>query len=95
MDAKRGITAVVIVVGMDQPGIVAAVAAYLAARNINIRDISQSFAHEFFTIIMIVEFTDSSGTIKEVEAELKDAVQDKNLFVSIQHEDVFRAMHRI
>jgi len=92
-----GITAVVIVVGMDQPGIVAAVSTVLASKNINIRDISQSYAHEFFTIILIVEFADDSGTIKEVETAIKDALRerDMNLFVSIQHEDVFRAMHRI
>ena len=90
-----GLTAVIIVVGMDQPGIVAAVSTVLASRNINIRDISQSYAHEFFTMILIVEFADNSGTIKEVEAAIKDVVREMNLFVSIQHEDVFRAMHRI
>ena len=90
-----GFRAIVIVVGEDHPGIVAAVSAALARRNINIRDISQSYAHEFFTMILIVEFAEDSGTIKDAEAELKDAVSDMNLFVSIQHEDVFRAMHRI
>lgn len=90
-----GFKAVVIVVGMDQPGIVAAVSTILARRSINIRDISQNYAHEFFTMILVVEFTDESGTLKDVEAELKEEVKDMGVFVSIQHEDVFRAMHRI
>ena len=90
-----GITAVLIVVGMDQPGVVAAVSAVLASKNINIRDISQTYAHELFTLIMIVEFSEDSGTIKEVEALIKETVHEMNLFVTIQHEDVFRAMHRI
>ena len=90
-----GFIAVVIVVGQDQPGIVAAVTAVLAQRRINIRDISQNYAHEFFTMILVVEFADDSGTLKEVEAELKEVVKDMGVFVSIQHEDVFRVMHRI
>ena len=90
-----GTSAVLIVVGMDQPGVVAAVSAVLASKSINIRDISQTYAHDLFTLIMIVEFSDDSGTIKEVEAAIKETVADMNLFVTIQHEDVFQAMHRI
>jgi ACT domain-containing protein len=87
--------AVVIVVGADQPGIVARVTTVLAQHMINIRDISQNYAHEFFTMILVVEFADESGTLKEVEDEIKEAVQDMGVFISIQHEDVFRVMHRI
>ena len=80
---------------MDKPGIVAGVSTVLAKHNVNIMDISQSYAQEFFTMIMVVDFEKSSSTLKEVNNELKKLGEEIGIFVSIQHEDVFKAMHRI
>ena len=87
--------AIVSVIGMDKPGIVAGVSTVLAKHNVNIMDISQSYAQEFFTMIMVVDFEKSSSTLKEVNNELKKLGEEIGIFVSIQHEDVFKAMHRI
>lgn len=87
--------AIVSVIGMDKPGIVATVSTVLAENNINITDISQSYAGEFFTMIMVVDFEKTEVTLKEVDEKLKEACDKIGIFVSIQHEDVFRAMHRI
>lgn len=87
--------AIVSVIGMDKPGIVAGVSTVLAKYNVNITDISQSYAKEFFTMIMVVDFEKSSHSLKEVNEELKKLGEEIGIFVSIQHEDVFKAMHRI
>ena len=87
--------AIVSVVGMDKPGIVAGVSTTLSKHMVNIRDISQSFAHEFFTMIMVVDFENSDSSLKEVSDDLKKVGEEIGIFVSIQHEDVFRRMHRI
>ena len=58
-------------------------------------DIAQSYANEFFTMILIVDFEKSKATLKEMSQKLKVVGEKIGLFVSIQHEDVFRAMHRI
>lgn len=87
--------AIVSVIGMDKPGIVAGVSTVLANHNVNITDISQSYAQEFFTMIMVVNFEKSSSTLKEVDEDLKKIGEKIGVFVSIQHEDVFKAMHRI
>ena len=87
--------AIVSVIGMDRPGIVAGVSTVLANHNINITDISQSYAQEFFTMIMVVDFETSQSSLKEVNDELKKLGEKIGIFVSIQHEDVFKAMHRI
>lgn len=87
--------AIVSVVGIDKPGIVAGVSTLLAKHMVNIRDISQSFAHEFYTMIMVVDFKNSKSSLKEVSDDLKKVGEEIGIFVSIQHEDVFRRMHRI
>ncbi|MFX1338817.1 MAG: ACT domain-containing protein [Promethearchaeota archaeon] len=87
--------AIVSVIGLDKPGIVAGVSTVLANHNVNITDISQSYAQEFFTMIMVVDFEKSKSSLKEVNDELKKLGEEIGLFVSIQHEDVFKAMHRI
>lgn len=80
---------------MDKPGIVAAVSTTLANFNVNITDISQYYAGEFFTMIMVVDFSTSENTLKEVADQLKITGDKMGMFISIQHEDIFRAMHRI
>ena len=87
--------AIVSVIGMDKPGIVAGVSTVLANHSVNITDISQSYAQEFFTMIMVVDFESSSSTLKDVDEDLKKIGEKIGVFVSIQHEDVFKAMHRI
>ncbi len=89
--------AIVSVVGIDKPGIVASVSTCLAENQINIIDIAQSYANEFFTMILIVDFDTNKNniTLKELAAKLKVVGEEIGLFISVQHEDVFRAMHRI
>lgn len=87
--------AIISVVGLDQPGIVAAVSTVLAKHRVNINDINQSYAHEFFTMILVVDFTQADATLKQVNDEMQEAGKKLGLFVTVQHEDVFKAMHRI
>jgi len=87
--------AVVSVIGMDKPGIVAGVSTVLADNKVNITDISQSYAGEFFTMIMVVDFAQTEVTLKDVAEQLKKEGDKIGVFVSIQHEDIFKAMHRI
>ncbi|MFX0073605.1 MAG: ACT domain-containing protein [Candidatus Hermodarchaeota archaeon] len=87
--------AIVSVIGMDKPGIVAGVSTILAKHQVNITDISQSYAQEFFTMIMVVDFEKSPSTLKEVDEDLKKVGDEIGVFISIQHEDIFKAMHRI
>jgi len=87
--------AIVSVIGIDKPGLVAGVSTVLANHSVNITDISQSYAQEFFTMIMVVDFEKSKSTLKEVDSDLKKLGEKIGVFVSIQHEDVFKAMHRI
>lgn len=85
--------AVITVTGVDHPGIVAAVTTELAKLNVNIEDISQTILQDFFTMIMLV---DVRGVKRSEVQKALDRVADKQkVKIIMQHEDLFRYMHRV
>jgi ACT domain-containing protein len=92
MDAYN---AIVSVAGTDQVGIIAKVTAFFAARDINIVDISQTILSGNFVMMMMVDLSRHSGDIETIKAELKDLGTSTNVDISMMHEKVFNAMHRI
>lgn len=85
--------AVVTVVGKDKSGIIARVTAYLAEAGVNVEDISQTVLQDWFAMIMLVETGRVQiGELRKGAAELAKSV---GVDISVQHEDIFTAMHRI
>lgn len=91
-DKERGF---VTVIGCDQVGIIAKVAGILAASHVNILDISQTVLQGYFTMIMIVDISGSQDNITELRQKLEDAGDEIGVKITLQHEDIFRFMHRI
>jgi ACT domain-containing protein len=87
--------AIITVVGTDQVGIIAKVSGFLAERNINIADISQTILSGNFVMMMMVEFSPSSKPLEEVKKEAASLGESLDVSISIMHEKVFSAMHRI
>ena len=87
--------AIVTVVGGDKVGIIAKVSAYLAERNINIEDISQTILNGNFVMMMSVNLGSSSVDHKQLKQELESLGETLKMSISIMHEKVFSAMHRI
>jgi ACT domain-containing protein len=87
--------AIITVVGSDKVGIIAKVSAFLAERNINIEDISQTVLSGYFVMMMMVNLTASSKALEEVKNELSGLGESLNVSISMMHEKVFSAMHRI
>ena len=87
--------AIVTVLGKDRVGIIAEVCAVLAARGVNVLDISQTVLREYFTMIMLVDISACSSPFSELADELKRTGAEKALDIRIQREDIFNAMHRI
>jgi ACT domain-containing protein len=90
-----GMNAIITVVGTDQVGIIARVSGFLSERNINIADISQTILSGNFVMVMMVEFSRDSRSLEAVKAELADLSASLGVSISIMHEKVFSAMHRI
>lgn len=86
--------AVVTVMGNDRVGIVAGITRCLSESEVNIVDISQTLLQGIFAMILLVEIPDGVDLMA-----LKDTLEsegDKHgVRIVVQHEDVFRYMHRI
>ena len=87
--------AIITVVGSDKVGIIAKVSAFLAERNINILDISQTVLSGNFVMMMVVDLSSGKNTLEEVKAELAEMGDSFNVSISMMHEKVFQEMHRI
>jgi len=87
--------AVITVVGQDKVGIIAKVSTLLCENNINILDITQTIMQNMFTMIMLVDFSDSSCDIKTANEKLNTIAEEMNLSIRVQREELFNSMHRI
>jgi len=87
--------AVVTVVGKDRVGIIAAVCTDLAALNVNVLDIRQTVMQGYFTMMMVVEVTESTLPVAELAQRLEEKGKEMNLSIRLQREDIFQAMHRV
>ncbi|MDD5953631.1 MAG: ACT domain-containing protein [Firmicutes bacterium] len=87
--------AIVTVVGKDQVGIIASVCVKLAEFNVNVLDISQTVMQGYFTMMMVVDVTDSTKPLAELVVLMEEMGREKGLSIRLQREDIFEAMHRI
>ncbi len=86
---------VLTVIGKDKPGIIAKVSTLLASKNVNIEDISQTIMQSTFTMIMLVDISNSGVSMQELKENLKVLGEEIGVSIHLQHEDVFNAMHRV
>ena len=87
--------AIITVVGSDKVGIIAKVSAFLAERNINIVDISQTVLSGSFVMMMMVDLSSGAQALEDVKRELAALGETMGVSISLMHEKVFSAMHRI
>lgn len=87
--------AILTVIGMDKVGIVASVSQLLQELNINILDISQTIMEENFTMMMMVDITDSTVDIAEAQTQFKKLEKKLGVTIRLQREDLFQAMHQL
>ena len=87
--------AIITVIGRDRIGIIARVTAILAQCLVNVLDISQTILQEFFTMTMLTDLSAMEISLEELSAKLKEAGEEMGLSIRVQHEELFRSMHRI
>ncbi len=87
--------AIITVIGTDKIGIIARVSNLLAECNVNILDISQTILGEYFTMMMLVDLEQIESPLEEIKDKLNKTGETLGVSIKLQHEDVFRSMHRI
>lgn len=90
---KQREKAVVTVVGRNRVGILANAAAVCAENNVNVVDISQSLKDVFFTMIMLVDITEMTCSIEDLDRLMRERLPEMQ--ISVMHEEIFNAMHTI
>ena len=86
---------IITVVGKDTVGIIAKVCTYLAEKQVNILDISQTIVQDYFNMMMIVDTGASAKTYDEVITDLDKLGEEIGVAIKCQREEIFDAMHRI
>lgn len=81
--------------GKDRPGVVASITSILAELSCSIEDISQTLMQEFFSMIMVVNITNSSVDFGSLRDKIKVTEDKLGMKVYVMHEDIFKYMHRI
>lgn len=87
--------AVITVIGKDKKGIIAGVSTELAKCDINILDISQTILQEYFTMIMLVDLSETSIKFDELNQRFDAIGKELGVSIRAQHEDIFNSMHEI
>ena len=88
-------TVIVTALGPDSHGLLAQVATTIAEQDANIDDVSQTVANGMFTMIMFVSFDQSETTMAQLKEALEETGERVGLQIHVQHENIFRFMHRI
>jgi ACT domain-containing protein len=87
--------AILSVLGEDRVGIVAAVSQTLSANAVNIEDIRQTIISGVFSMTMLVTIDEGASPFEQVQAALDQVAEKLGVQITLQREDVFRAMHRV
>ena len=88
-------TVIVTALGPDRHGLLAAIATTVAGQNANVDDVSQTVSNGMFTMIMFVSFDETETTMAELQEALGKTGAEIGLQIHVQHENIFKYMHRI
>ncbi len=90
---KETSKAVVTVIGKDMVGILAKVSTACADANANVIEVTQSVLESFFCMVMIIDITETTMQIDQLQKSIQDQVPAMQ--VHVMHENIFNSMHRI
>ncbi len=90
---KETSKAVVTVIGKDMVGILAKVSTACAEANANVIEVTQSVLESFFCMVMIIDITDASTQLDQLQKSIEEKVPAMQ--VHVMHENIFNSMHRI
>ena len=63
--------------------------------NINIEDVNQKVMEGYFVMTMLADMADSKTSIADIKKEFSQIEKQMDLRIQVQHENIFKAMHRV
>jgi len=92
---RRGDRVIVTAFGKNRKGILAGLTGSIADAQCDIIDLSQKILQEFFTVMILIDISTSEHDFDAIKQRLVDAGSRFDLKVVVQHEEIFKAMHRV
>ena len=86
---------VISVIGKDRTGIIARVSDLLYKENINILDITQTILQGLFTMVMLVDISDTSLSFDALQEGLDKVANELGVEIRAQRSDLFDAMNKV
>ena len=86
---------IVTVTGKDKVGIIARISNIMAKANVNIMDVSQRIMEAYFVMTMACDITDATANMDKLHQQLGKFGREMDLQITFQHENIFKAMHRV
>ena len=83
------------VIGEDQKGIIARISNELYNDGVNIEDVEMKVMEGYFVMSMFADVKDSPMSMEKLREQMDKIEKEMNLKIQVQHEKVFKAMHRI
>lgn len=81
--------------GMDTSGIVGKITTRLSEYNCSIVDMTQTLLKDMFTMMIIFNMQGSPMNFKDLKEKLEALGEEIGIKIFVQHENVFRYMHRL
>ncbi|MDD5459389.1 MAG: ACT domain-containing protein [Phycisphaerae bacterium] len=92
---KESQVCIVTVTGEDKVGIIARLANAMAKANINIVDVNQKIMEDYFVMTMAADITESTIDLSKIRKMLDKIAKEMSLNITIQDQNIFKAMHRV
>ena len=86
---------IVTVTGVDKVGIIAKLATAMANANVNIVDVNQKIMEDYFVMTMAVDIADAAIDMQKIRNRLDKLANEMSLKITLQDENIFKAMHRV
>jgi ACT domain-containing protein len=94
-EQKTSQICIVTVTGKDRVGIIARLATTMAKANINIVDVNQKIMEDYFVMTMAADIGQATMDMGQIKKHLDKVGRQMALKITIQDENIFKAMHRV
>ena len=83
------------VIGKDRKGIIAKISNVLFKDGINIEDVDMKVIEGYFVMSMFVDVAEAKISMEALRKQMDGIEKEMNLKIQVQHENVFKSMHRV